>query len=81
MAKIKSVHIKCGCCGTSFPSAISFGDTEAFQSATLMGYRQQCPGCSEMVPWNAESMTYEVAGREGGFTVHYGFPPYDEDER
>ena len=49
MAKIKASHIKCGVCGTKFRSPNSLGDTEAFQSATLVGNTASCPDCGRMI--------------------------------
>jgi len=66
MAKIKASHIKCGVCGTKFRSPISLGDTEAFQSATLVGNTASCPDCGRMIHCNSENMSYVLADDTGG---------------
>lgn len=66
MATIKVSYIKCSC-GHRFASPFHFGDTESFDSATMMGNTAQCPKCSRMIACNKENMSFELAADEGGF--------------
>lgn len=67
MAKIKESFIKCGNCGTRFPSPIFFADTRAFETATMSGNKAQCPKCRQMIHCNKENMSYALADEVGGF--------------
>jgi hypothetical protein len=68
MAKIKSVSLKCGHCGTHQPCAIFCGDTQVFDTLTAAGNIQQCrnPKCRQMIHCNKENMSYVLADGSGG---------------
>lgn len=67
MAEVKEVHIKClnADCGVWFPSPIFFGDTESFDTSTLIGNVVKCPKCGSMTPCNKENM--RVRAKDRGF--------------
>ena len=67
MAKIKESHIKCGNCDTRFRSPIFFENTEAFETATMVGNVAQCPKCGQMINCNKENMSYVLDDDSGGF--------------
>lgn len=66
MAKIKSVSVKCGHCGTVQPSGIFVGDTQSFETLVTSGNTQQCRNCGKIINMNKENMSYVLADGSGG---------------
>ena len=65
MEKINSIEIFCPKDNYWFPSPISFGDMDSFDSSTLIGNKFQCPECKRMIGCNKENM--RVKSNNGGF--------------
>ncbi len=67
MSRGTEIQILClnDSCATWFPSPISFGDMESFDSSMLVGNSVQCPKCGKMTPCNKENM--RVHSPKGGF--------------
>lgn len=67
MSKVKEIQIRCldQSCNAWFNSPIFFGDSESFDTSTLIGNTVQCPKCGRMTPCNKENMRVRAA--DGGF--------------
>ena len=46
-------------CSAVFPSPISFGSRQTFETANLSGNMVTCPKCRSMVPCNKENMIFK----------------------
>jgi DNA-directed RNA polymerase subunit RPC12/RpoP len=65
MSQVNQVEIRCLNCGLWFPSPIYFGDSDSFDTSTLIGNQAQCPHCGRMTGCNKENM--RVYHQKGGF--------------
>jgi hypothetical protein len=65
MEQTKILEIKCTHCGEWFPSPISFGDINSFDSSLMEGNLAQCHSCKKMTGCNKENM--RVISEKGGF--------------
>lgn len=66
MGRTKKMEVRCEHCGKWFGSPIMFGDSDTFDSATLIGNRAQCPRCRQMTGMNKENI--RAAFDDGGFS-------------
>ena len=65
MARVNTIEIRCLSCGKWFPSPIMLGDTESFDTSTLIGNTVTCAHCGRMTGCNKENM--RVRSQDGGF--------------
>jgi DNA-directed RNA polymerase subunit RPC12/RpoP len=65
MSQVSSIEIRCLHCGKWFPSPIFFGDSESFDTSTLIGNQAQCPHCGRMTGCNKENI--RLRHEQGGF--------------
>lgn len=68
MPAIKSITIKCGHCGTIFPSPIFVGTTEALDGSFLLNNRVRCPNaaCRQLIHCDKNNMSVLYADGSGG---------------
>jgi predicted RNA-binding Zn-ribbon protein involved in translation (DUF1610 family) len=67
MGKVRQIDIRCEHCREWFPSPIGFGESESFESSTmvLIGNQVQCPKCGKMTGCDKENM--RLRHEAGGF--------------
>lgn len=65
--KIIETLVQCQHCGHQSRSPIAFGDTQSFETATLVNNKTSCPKCTKPTPLEKRFMAYRLEdGAIGG---------------
>jgi hypothetical protein len=66
MSQVNQIQIKClkEPCGIWFPSPFFSGDSNSFDTSTLVGNTAKCPSCGAMIPCNTENMRVRTKGQD-----------------
>ncbi len=65
MGKTREIQIRCSGCSKWSTSPINLGDSQTFDTSTLIGNQAQCPKCGAMMRCDKENM--RVRFTDGGF--------------